>query len=657
MENAFEKFPHLLSPIKIGGVMFRNRMFCAPTGHTDIVYDGQPGIDAIMYYERKAIGGVATVTSGEVAVDPDEFYPGRWPQEITRPGNHNFSRLAGAISRHGAVPVVELAFTGFRSRTRGAKRDDPPWGPIETTLPSGQKVIAMTDERIQEVIEGFGKAALASKKAGFGMVCIHAGHGWGLQQFMSPYLNTRTDKWGGNTENRCRFTVMAIDEIHRVCGRDFPVEVRISGTEVIKSGYDIEEACLIAKQLDGHADILHVTVGSSDTDSAESFARTHVSMFYPHGRNIEYAAEIKKHVKHSFVGTVGGYSDPYYMEEILASGKADMIFIARGLICDPDLPNKVRQGRPENIRKCMRCLTCYSEILSHGDFLCSINPEVSRERESYYALPVPKKQRVLVVGGGVAGMQAALTASQCGHDVILCEKSGELGGQILCEKDVPFKKRLHEYILQQEALIAKSEIDLRLNTEVTTEYAKNERPDVVIAAVGSEPVIPDIPGIESQNVYQAIEIFKNPSLAKGKTVILGAGFVGTELAIYLKELSGINVEIVEMMGEISDGGNDHHMWAIEDMLEQNEIPIHFNTKAIGITDDGVECSGPQGKVFYKADTVIHAVGMTPLQDEAVKFNQCAEIFHMVGECQKAATLLFANGTAYTAAKFIGRYPK
>ena len=654
MKNAFEMFPHLLSPLKIGNVMFRNRMFCAPISSAEIIYDGQPGIDAVMYHERKAMGGAATITYGEVDVDPDEFKAGRLPREITRRSNYNYPRLASAITRQGAVAVLELCFPGVHSRFYDPLNGKPAWGPVDMTLPNGTKVIALTDDRVLEIIGGFGKAALAAKDAGFEMVCLHGAHGFGLQQFMSPAMNTRTDRWGGNTENRCRFAVMAIEEIKRLCGRNYPVEIRISGTEIVKDGYDIDEGCRIAEQLDGVADIIHVSVGAINRFDFESFARTSVSMFYPQGRNVEYAAEVKKHVKKSLVGTVGGLSDPYYMEEILASGKADIVYMARELVCDPDMPNKVRRGRPEEIRKCMRCLNCFAVGVAHGDLLCAINPEISREREVYYSLPGPVKQRVLVIGGGIAGMQAALTASRCGHDVILCEKSGELGGHILCERDVPFKKPLHEYILQQRALIAGSNIDLRLNTDVTPEYAENLRPDAIIAAIGSDPVTPDIPGISGGNVYHAIKVFEKPSLARGKTVIIGAGLAGTELAVYLKSGFGIDVEIVEALGDISSGGNSTHKMAVYDVIAQNKIPIHFRTKAVEVTSEGVSCQGPEGQVFYNADTVIHATGMSPLQEEAMKFSRCAEGFQMIGDCRKAANILFATSTAYTAARFIGR---
>jgi len=656
MVNAFETFPHLLSPLTIGGVIFRNRMFSAPLGSAEIINDGQPSMDTVMYLERKARGGAAAVNWGEVDVDPEEFHEGRWPREITRNGNYNFARLARAVKLQGAVPCVELCFSGAHSRFYGvsAYGNTTAWGPVDTVMPMGYTVKAMPEKRILEVVDGFAKAAFAAKQAGFEMICLHGAHGFGLQQFMSPTMNTRTDDWGGTPEKRCRFAVETIKAIRNLCGKDFPIEIRISGSEIVNDGYGIDEGVRIAEQLDGHADIIHVSVGAINRFGAETFSRTHLSMFYPHGRNVEYAAEIKKHVSRSLIGTVGGLSDPYQMEEILASGAADIIYIARGLVCDPDLPAKVRAGKPEEIQRCMRCLNCFAEGVAHGDLVCAINPEISREKEVYRELGTPEKRKVLVIGGGIAGMQAALTAHSFGHNVILCEKSGCLGGRILCEKDVPFKQRLHDYIRHQSERIAKSGIDLRLNTAVTPEYAAIEKPDVIIAAIGSEPVAPQISGITGDNVYQATEVYDNPALAKGKVVILGAGFVGTELAIWLAESFGKQSEIIEMTGMISHGGNTTHMNAVTDMITQKQIPIHYMTKAIEITSGGVRCEGPDGEICFEADTVILAAGMRPLQDEAASFANLSDVFHAVGDCRKAANILYATSTAYTAAKYIGR---
>ncbi len=655
MADGFSKFPHLLSPVKIGNVVFRNRMFASPTGHTDIAAGGQPSIEAVMLFERKAIGGAAVVTTGEISVDPDEKSLTPWPRDLTKRYNYNFARLASAVSRHGAVPSAELQYTGANSRLRGRepRRTDPAWGPVDMDNYAGYQVKAMTEERFEEVIRGFGESALAAKKFGFEMVTLHGAHGWGLQQFMSS-MNTRTDRWGGSWENRCRLAVMAIDEIHRVCGRGFPVEIRISGSEITKDGYGVEEACRIAEQLDGHADIIHVSVGHVK-HTPESFARTHVSMFYPEGVNVQYAAEIKKHVKHSLVATIGGLSTPEYMEEILASGQADIVYMAREIFCDPEFPNKVRQGDTEHIRKCMRCLNCFSHCMIKGDFHCAINPEMSREREVYYSLPEARKEKVLVIGGGIAGMEAALVAAQNGHDVVLCEKEGELGGRILCERNVPFKARLHDYIDLQTRLLDEAGVEVRLNTEMTPEAAKEIGADTIIAAVGSEPVIPPIPGVEGANVIHAIELFKNPEKSGKNLVILGAGFVGVELAIYLKKYYGVNCEIVEMRDAISDGGNDHHKMAIDDQIIQLDIPIHFNTRAVEITPEGVKCVSGDKELFIGGDMVVVAAGMRSNSEEAMAFNECAPAVHMVGECRKVANILEATSTAYTTARYIGRY--
>lgn len=659
MVNAFETFPHLLAPLQIGDVVYRNHMFCAPTGYCDDIAPGQPSWDGLLAFERIAIGGAATIAEGEVIIDHTEFSNDKWPRDIVNRQNYNYPRMASLARRHGAVPTMELSFSGsgpHKSTIALALREGRVLeGPVDGIGPSGLKVKEMTEERILEVIRDFGIGAAAAKQAGFPMVSIHAAHSRAFQHWFSPYENTRTDKWGGESvENRCRFAVMAIDEIHRVCGRGFPVEIRISGTEILPDGYGVEEACKIAEQLDGHADIINISVSHSDTMNPESFSRTHLSMFYEDGCHAAISAEIKKHVKKSLVGVVGGFSDPYVMEEVLASGKADIIYMARPLACDPDLPNKVRAGRPEDIRKCMRCLTCFTETVSHGDLICAINPETGRQREQKFALPPAKKLRVLVIGGGIGGMQAALTAAENGHTVILCERGSELGGKILCERNVPFKKNLHAYIELQKRKLAEAGVDIRLNTEVTKDYALAQKPDAVIAAVGSDPVRPPIPGLDLPNVCSAVEAFADPSKLKGKIVILGAGLVGAELSIYLTGL-GMKPDVIEMGAMMNTGGNSCQGLAITDQILQKQIPFHYNTRAEEITAAGVRCSTPDGEVFYEADTVIYAAGMKANKEEALSFYDTAPVFHMIGDCVKSATIYQATSAAYTVARYLGRY--
>ena len=659
MVDAFKTFPHLLKPLQVGNVVYRNRMFCAPTGHTDDIAPGQPSTDGLMAFERIAIGGAATVAEGEVIIDHTEFNDKKWPRDIVNGANYNYHRMADVVKRHGAVPTMELVFSGSGpskpSMFMAMREHRVLEGPCDMVMDNGLVVKEMTEERIYEVIHDFGVGAAAAKRAGFPMVSIHGAHSRAFQHWFSPTENHRTDQWGGESvENRCRFAVMAIDEIHRVCGRGFPVEFRISATEIVPDGYDLAEGCRIAEQLDGHADIISVSVSALDTMNPESFSRTHLSMFYEGGHHADIAAEVKKHVRKSLVGIAGGFSDPYVMEEVLASGKADIIYMARQLACDPDLPNKVRAGKPEEIRKCMRCLTCFTQTVAHGDLVCALNPEAQRHRENYYALPSARKLKVLVVGGGIGGMQAALTAARSGHEVILCERSGELGGKILCERNVWFKENLHAYIEQQKRWIAECGVDVRLNTEVTHDSALALHPDAVIVAVGSDIVKPPIPGIDLPHVHSGVEVFTDPSLAQGKLLILGAGLVGTELSIYLQSL-GKDVEIIEMGPAINDGGNSCHARAVLDQLIQRKIPLHLNTRAVEITEKGIRCTGPDGEVFHPGDTVAYAAGMRERKAEALSFYDVAPVFHMIGDCRDSSTILNATSGAFTAAKWLGRY--
>jgi len=341
------------------------------------------------------------------------------------------------------------------------------------------------------------------------------------------------------------------------------------------------------------------------------------------------------------------------MEDIIASGKADVVALARALFADPDLPLKARTGRGDEINACMRCLACFSSRITYGQYMCAINPVIGREAENKCYLPPAKKKTVLIAGGGVAGMQAALTASERGHKVILCEKSERLGGALRCEDSVPFKKHLYEYLGRQAAAIEKTNITVHLNTPVTPELAGKYNPDVIIAALGARPIVPNIKGITGNNVFSAEEIYNDPEKAGKSAVILGGGLVGAELGIHLA-MKGCDVTIVEMLPELNNGGNMLHGLAIDLELKRLGIKVNLSTRALEISGSGVTAEGPGGRVFFEADTVVYAVGQSPLRQEADALRFCAPEFYQIGDCLTPKNIAEATKAAYNITKDIGR---
>ncbi len=654
-----QRYPNLFKPIVLGNTLFRNRIFASPTGYLNVTGDDvlPPGAEA--YYERKAMGGVASVSTCELIVD-DEFGRGGKNQTcIENPRAFNpLCRIAHAISSQGAVPTVELQHTGMYANRElaafGARILGEAYGPVECEL-EGRTVHAMDEAMIQRTIEKYAKAAETAKRAGFGMILIHAGHGWLLQQFLSPKLNTRTDKWGGAPiENRARLTVEICDAVRKVVGPGFPIEVRISGSECYEGGYGIEEGVAFAKQLEGHCDLIHVSAGSHEV--RDVFGITHPAMFLGESPNVRFAAEIKKHVK-TPVATVGAMgNEPAELEEIIASGKADIIEMARSLLADPDLPLKIRTGREDEIRPCLRCLSCFSTEITTGEPYCAVNPATGREIDLKYAAPEAiTKKKVLVVGGGVGGMEAAITCRARGHEVILCEKGDRLGGGIRCEEFVPFKKYVDVYLNRQAAKVEKAGVDIRLNTEVTPEYAAELGVDTIIAALGSKAIKPPIPGIDGENVLGAEYAYTHAGEVGQRVVVLGAGMVGVELGIYLA-MQGREVSIVEMADRMNDGGNFLLAQCQETEMKRLGMEMHLNTKAVEISAQGVQCeTADGGKPFYPADTVIYAVGQRPLRDEAIALSGCAPEFYMLGDCVTQANITAATNAAFTVARNIGRF--
>ena len=649
-------YPRLFEPLKLRGALFRNRIFAAPTGYRNMTCDSIWPPEGVLYYSRKAMGGAASVSSGELIVDT----------EIGRGNPHHIcidnplaaiplGKVAHAIHRYGAIPTAELQHAGmFANRDLkifGGGSQGLAYGPSETMI-DGRLVSEMPEDLIERTIARYADAARTAKNCGFGMILIHAGHGWLLQQFLSPQLNRRADKWGGpDIENRARLTVAVCDAIRKAIGPGMPIEVRISGSECYDGGYGIEEGIAFAVQLEGHADLIHVSVGNHEV--RESFTSTHPSMFLDEGCNVRFAAEIKKHVS-APVATVGALGEPDMLEDIIASGKADVVELARSLIADPDLPIKIRSGRTGEITPCLRCLHCFSTQIRLGVKHCAVNPESGLEIESRFASrQTGRRKKVLVAGGGIAGMQAALTCAENGHDVILCERGGELGGAILCERNVPFKRKLDEYIKKQIREINRSSVELRLNTAATPELAEEIGADVIFAAMGARAAVPDIPGIGGPGVMGAEEAYLNPELVGKQTVILGAGLSGLELGLYLSML-GRDATVIEISDSVSDGGNILHMQALLVELEQRGVSVKLSTTAAEITESGVLCRTGEEEFFLHADTVIYAAGQVPLREEALALQYTAPEFYMLGDCVTPGNIPNATSNAHSLALNIGR---
>jgi len=651
------KYPHLFTPLKIGNIVLRNRIIGAPTGFLHMDADDLPTQACAAYYEEKARGGAAVVTVGEGYVD--SVHGLDIPKCIHLDEDScigGLALIADAVTKHGAIASMELQHAGMYSSESYVRGNEiyAPVACIGSGTKAGERLVGipipeMPEEIILEIIEKFAQAALRVKQAGFGMVLLHGGHGWLLNQMMNPKINTRTDKWGGCIENRMRMPIAICDRIKEVCGKDFLIDFRMSVADVMNpDGYTTEDGVEMAKMIDGHVDLIHCSVGNHEIE--ESFVVVHPSMFLEDGCNLKYAAEVKKHVKTPVVA-VGAFSDPAYMEAVLAAGTVDAIAMARGLICDPDLPNKARMGKDEDIDRCLQCLSCFSGLLQTNQFCCAVNPVIGRELENKFDTTPVKAKKVLVAGGGIGGMKAALTAAYRGHKVILCEKTGVLGGALRCEKTVSFKKKLDLYLNNQARRVSSHpNIEVRLNTPATKELALSLEPDAIIAALGARPVVPTfIKGYDLPHVFGAEEIYYHPEKAGKNIVILGGGLVGCELGIHLSIL-GHEVTILEMASEPNFAGNKLHGEAVTAKLKELKIKLLTNTKALEITDAGVVSE----KGLHPADTVIYAVGQRALYEEVDELRFCAPEFYSVGDCNLPANIAKATKEGYYAARNIGR---
>ena len=642
------KFPHLSSPITIGRVTFRNRMFSAPMGGTDITNDGCIGPKSTAFYELRGKGGAAAVTVSECMVHPKT--DGSHAYHLDTAVLNSLAAAtytADAIRRHGAMPSLELSHSGMYAGTymtdKTKQKSMNQWGASDIIRPDGIEVKALTKEMIAEIVESYGTVAGLAKRAGFEMIMVHGGHGWLLNQFFSPYFNKRTDEYGGSLENRCRLAIEVLKSVREAVGPGFPIEFRLSGSELFEGGYDLAEGCRIAQQIEPYIDLLHVSAGTYQ----RGFGDTHPSMFKEHGCNVYLAAEIKKHVSIP-VATLGGLNDPHQMEEIIASGKADIVYMARALLADPCLPRKVVENREDEIVKFLRCFTCMAERAATSTRRCTVNPLIGREMEGWDVIPAPEKKKVLVAGGGPGGLYAAYTAARKGHQVILCEKESDVGGILKSEQALPFKHEMYELSGTYKLLAEKAGVEIRLNTEVTKEYAEKEDVDALIIAVGSTPLVPPIPGLNGNNVVLVNNYYLEKEKVSDEVVVFGGGLAGCECAIHLG-MEGKKVCLVEMRDELAPDANVRHRPLLLKEIEKYAT-VYTGYKGLEVTANGILCEDKNGsKQLVPGKSVICALGQRSRTDAVTELQDAAPFVRVIGDAAKVSTITNAVYWGYHAA--------
>lgn len=647
-----KQYPHLFAPLRVGNIRMKNRIICAPTSPSMIDLNGHFTPEMIAYLEEKAMGGAGVVTYGEAIVHSATGKSHNKQLQLDAFGvRQGMTEAARAIHNAGAFANIQLSHGGMYGGLSSVGGDvdtcSVAYGPSEMSMPAGE-VKEMPRDLIYEIIESYGKAARLCKETGFDMVQVHAAHGWLFSQFLSPVWNRRTDEFGGSLENRARFFLLALDAVRDAVGPGFPIEARISGDDMTDKGLGLEECIEVARMIDDKVDLINVSCGNHE--DPDMFCRTHPSAFYKRGVNVYLAAEIKKHVK-TPVACVGSLNDPAQMEEIIKSGQADVVELGRASLADPYLPKKAYDGCADDITPCLRCYECFGATGQLEMVKCAVNPTMGEQLAAKLPKKTPgQKKKVLVAGGGPAGMQAAITAANRGHEVILAEKSDKLGGNLHPAGAAYFKEDIRKLIEVMEKRVSRAGVDVRLNTDVTPAYVKETEPDVLFVAIGSNEMRPPIKGLDSDKVVMAIEAELCPEKLGKKVAIMGGGLVGAEAAIGFHH-EGKECTIIEMKPAIAEEVNSFYRGGLMPEVEK-AATCYVDTKVKEVVPSGVLCERNGEEMLVEADTVVCALGFTSPYDKVDELADLVDEYYIIGDCKKIGKIYDAINTAYYSALLV-----
>ena len=644
------KYPNLLSPLKVGNTVLKNRMTASPSRPHFIQGPEQyPSDGLISHYAKKAKNGASLVTCNGFSPMP---MPDHSHDQILDLYNgqcqHYIAQMVEAIHFYGSIASLFVV------------PEFPRGYDVSSGIPSvavaGDGSVSVTGKEIpgdmlDKIADDYARQALVAKKEmGFDMAFLHMSYrGMLPARFLSPLTNKRTDEYGGNLTNRARFPLMICDRIKKACGEDFLIEAAISGVDPSPDGWTLEDTVRFAKLAEGRIDLLQLRAAEIDPN--------HPTGFNPERTPFLYMAEAVKESRAKIaVVAIAGFQDLDLCENVIASGKADLIAMARSFICDPEYGRKAYEGRGEDVVPCIRCNKCHkSSFADPWVSVCSVNPTWGLEHriEKMVAPPV-KKMNIAVIGGGPAGMEAALVAAGRGHNVTLYEKNGSLGGQLNHTDVVGFKWPLRDfknYLIRQ---IKKSPVKVRLNTDATVEMLNGEGYNVVLAALGADPIIPPIPGADNKNVVYAVDVYGKEDSLAGDIVIIGGGEIGVETGMHLTE-KGHKVTLLEMQGRLAPEATPVHYYSMfmEAVNKHKNLKYVLNARCTGIDGNKVNYIDKGGSGHeIKAGSAVIAVGMKSRIDKAMELSAAGNIFYMIGDCKKVGNVQKSMRSAFSIASMI-----
>ena len=635
-----EELKILLSPIRVGNLELKNRFVQAPISNH--MSKGAYIPREAAFNLARAKGGVGLIIIGATFIHPS----GSSGEDLDLYSDDNipaFKDYNDKVHQYGAKSSIQLYHLGrYATGARGIQPVAPSasaWPPDNVTPK------ALTIPEIEELVEAWGHAALRAKQAGFDMIEIHHAHGYLTSQFMSLHANKRTDRYGGSFENRFRFLKQVIQSCRAAVGDDFPMDVRLSNAEYVEQGLTIEDQILTSQELE-KLGVAFISV-SSGLSPCWGHTRTLPSMVHECGLNVADADKIKQAVSIPVMVT-GRLSDPYLAAEVVNEGRADLIGMARGFICDPDYVNKLAAGRVAEIRPCISCNNCHNRELTDRSTRCLYNVEAGREMDLHLSeAQHPKK--VMIAGGGPAGMEAARVACLKGHAVTLFEESDRLGGRLQLASAAPHKDEYATAVAFCITELKRLGVTMRLNTKLTRSIVEAEKPDAVIVAAGAKITPPVLKGLDGGRCVTAEQVLAGEAEVGRKVMIIGCGPVGAETAHYLAA-KGKEVFIVEMMPQILPDMLPDFKWFLMEDFEKFEVETCCDTVVTEIEGGTVTLKGPEGeRTISGVDSVVMATGAGPNRDLAQALEDMDVAVALIGDAKAPRDGVNAFCEGYLAA--------